>query len=396
MQKIIYILSIGLFLVGSLHAQTPITFEGNAQSVLNHAQVSATLTNHSLTRVSPIQPTIDENVLFIGDTAFKATKGYRSIVIPQNVVKIGKQVFAECSDLEVIYFKTPVPAPPECLATLGVKQLDSCTQITYKDVVYFANAVIKDTLFDGNSVGCDSIITVTLNVHSASESFDTVKRYIPNAFPFAYGDSNFNLSNDDVATYDRDVYFLNSLGCDSIVHLHITVLDTTTNPPDDPEDPQEIRAEIVVYLGQILALSNPDDLEELRTASYKWYFNNELLFGKTKNYIDVGNPIPAGTYKVVASWDGDFLERDSTFAQRPLNIQISPNPLYADEVLNISSKGKTVVRHEVYNLGGQKIATKLSGDAGNYKLHGFKSSGAYVLMLYFENGDVEVAKIMIK
>ncbi|UAY50815.1 sugar-binding protein [Ferruginibacter albus] len=85
---------------------------------------------------------------------------------------------------------------------------------------YSSGGSYKDTLV--NSVGCDSILTLNLTIKDTTTS-DTVVTKCSNQLPFVWNGNNYNTST--VAS----LHFTNSAGCDSIATLHFTVKDTTTS-----------------------------------------------------------------------------------------------------------------------------------------------------------------------
>ncbi len=477
-----------LLVVGGLSAQTPVTFSGNANGMLGSAEVSATLAGKNLTKDSLIKPVLDENILVIKDTAFKDTKGYRSIIISKNVVKMGKAVFAECHDLKVIYFKEP-DTTPICEPSFEHLYIDTCSQITYKGFVYKHDTLLRDTLI--NVGGCDSVVWLTLTINPDYSDVDTVWLYNSD-FPHDYGDSTF------LGGGDYDMYFRSVYGCDSVIHLHIGVLpdpppvcepsfeqvhldsckqvtykgfvyntntvlqDTLVNVGgcdsivlvtmtitpgysdtdtvwlynsdfsyaygdstffsggnydvsftsvygcdslihlhigvlSDPIPVDSIRAEIVVLLDQILALSNVDNQECLKTATYEWYRDDIQLSG-SKSYINVGKPVPAGDYKVIAIWGDEAeesLERTRTFDEVS-QTKASPNPVNLGEAVNIVVSQRVLTHYEVYGMSGQKESLKLIGNNGNYSLQGFKKRGTYIVKLFFDINEVEILKIIVQ
>lgn len=92
-----------------------------------------------------------------------------------------------------------------------------CTGQTYTvgTSSYDVSGVYFDTL--SSSIGCDSIVRLTLTVADILET--DLAPSICEGESFTVGSSTYN------QTGDFDDFFVTSTGCDSVVHLHLTVLD---------------------------------------------------------------------------------------------------------------------------------------------------------------------------
>lgn len=72
------------------------------------------------------------------------------------------------------------------------------------------------------STGCDSIITLHLNIYSGYTHTDTIS-ICENEFPLIYGDSIFNVGT---SSGDYQIIYTLPTGCDSIIHLNLNVHST--------------------------------------------------------------------------------------------------------------------------------------------------------------------------
>ena len=81
-----------------------------------------------------------------------------------------------------------------------------------------------DTVFLTNSVGCDSVTILKLTIKPTSVS-TTIISICPSALPYTWNGRSYNTNRTDT------VYLTNSLGCDSITILKLTVksISTSTN-----------------------------------------------------------------------------------------------------------------------------------------------------------------------
>ncbi|MBR1792285.1 MAG: SprB repeat-containing protein [Bacteroidales bacterium] len=80
-----------------------------------------------------------------------------------------------------------------------------------------SSATISRTLYDGNSVGCDSIVTLHLTINRSSSS-QFVRRACDS---YTWIDGNVYNESNDTATHT--IANGNAVGCDSVVHLHLTM-----------------------------------------------------------------------------------------------------------------------------------------------------------------------------
>ncbi len=329
--------------------------------------------------------------------------------------------------------------------SLGYLELDSCDQITYKSNTFFNDTTIVDTLV--SATGCDSLLIVRLTVLN---DFDTVKpnptgcdsvyyrgQYyysstvvdtlikvaacstLETAF-LTVNPSYFNSQNlqgTDSLEYLSTVYYRDTTltfshqstaGCDSIHKVTITI-DKSPEPPVD-----SIESEIVVYWHRVLAVPNRKNLPELREATYYWHKDGVLLPQSNKDWIEVGQPIPAGKYHVSIHYAGkEILYLERTF-DKPFGISAYPNPLNKSQELTVEGYGNRIKRIEIFDMNGvlQKLPIRANiGDGGpvgaqNFvplrtpqqtPLHiGFKTAGPYILQIHLDNQTIETVKIIVK
>ena len=86
------------------------------------------------------------------------------------------------------------------------------------------NSNRTDTVYLTNSVGCDSVTILKLTVKPTSTS-TTITSICPSALPYIWNGISYNTNRTDT------VYLINSVGCDSITILELTVksISTSTN-----------------------------------------------------------------------------------------------------------------------------------------------------------------------
>ncbi|MEK9620281.1 MAG: T9SS type A sorting domain-containing protein, partial [Flavobacteriales bacterium] len=211
--------------------------------------------------------------------------------------------------------------------------------------------------------GCDSLVTTTLTVNTASSSTDTHQA----ACDFTWIDGITYTASNSTATFITS----NALGCDSVV-----TLDLTINP-------------IIATIAQ-----NGNDIEATAsngTAPYYYEWNT----GETTATI---TPNVNGPYWVVVS-DADTCYSDTasfdvTFVSgtgiKTINdiLSIYPNPTNENVIISIDNYYGNI-KTEVFDLIGNKLQTtsKISISLRDY------SKGIYILKVTYGN-IVEEIKVI--
>jgi hypothetical protein len=175
--------------------------------------------------------------------------------------------------------------------------------------------------------------------------------------------------------------------------------------------PPIVESQIVVYWGRVLAVSNPQNLDELKFATYRWYKDGVLLPQSSGDWIEIGNPIPAGKYGVSVMYSNqEFLYLERIF-DRPFGAaSVFPNPLSVGETLtvethNCASLQTNIERIEILDVNGVLQKNQIRKNAGvivkaqhavPLQIDGFKTRGTYFLRILFDDHSVETLKIVVK
>ena len=205
-----------------------------------------------------------------------------------------------------------------------------------------ATGIYRDTL--PNSVGCDSIIELTLTVNPAIQENVQASICPGDTYPFA----NMNLTS--AGTY-RDTFVLN--GCDSIVALQLTILSNSQSSERFeicPGDTVICRNQVITQAGlyrdtipngngcdsivtcEVVILNNPSIFGFDQTACEG--DSVQLLVQGTTNYIwspstglscsDCPNPMTAASQSIVYLVSGDGCGNDRV--QTDVALTVNPNP----------------------------------------------------------------------
>ena len=151
--------------------------------------------------------------------------------------------------------------------------------------------------------------------------------------------------------------------------------------------------EIVISLGRLLAVRNANDYAILRTALYTWSRGNTTLPSK-RHYVEVGEPIPGGDYKVIITIDEEMpivLER--SFEQQ---AGAYPNPVAQYDVINIISENDAMEKCDLTDASGRVVKTRAVRTATGYQVEIPVGAGFYTLKLMDVQGNVSIHKIIVK
>lgn len=99
----------------------------------------------------------------------------------------------------------------------ALTEVTSCESYTwlYNGQTYFNDTIISDTIFNGNVNGCDSILTLYLNINNANSSNSSIVACESYTWPH-----NGQIYVSDTTVTDT---ILGAYGCDSIVMLNLTI-----------------------------------------------------------------------------------------------------------------------------------------------------------------------------
>jgi len=131
---------------------------------------------------------------------------------------------------DTVYLTNSVGCDSVTILKLTVKPTSSSTTITSicpSALPYFWNGISyntnkTDTVYLTNSVGCDSVTILKLTIKPTSASTSIIS-ICPSALPYTWNGRSYNTNRTDT------FYLTNSLGCDSITILKLTVKSTSTS-----------------------------------------------------------------------------------------------------------------------------------------------------------------------
>jgi len=310
---------------------------------------------------------------------------------------------------------------------IEVYQMDgnSTGQATPEDI-YVSNygdiytcGIFSGTVDFDPSANIDNL-TATTNINAFVQKLATCTNHVQLNESICDGDS-YQLGTQSLSSAGQFIEtFQNQAGCDSIVNLNLTILQTNTSTYNDTicEDDPYVFGTQTLYTGgqfveifqnqagcdsvvtlnlyaEVLPIANitmvGNDLQaNMGGNTYQWYFNGTAINGETNQ---IHTPTQNGDYTVdVISQRGCtktsilFTVEGLGLNTNNINFSVSPNP--SNGVFTIKSDAKFI--YKVYNaLGELTIESK----SNQINLSTYKT-GIYFLKVETTNGTVKTIKLI--
>ncbi len=249
---------------------------------------------------------------------------------------------------------------------------------TFNNQTLTQSGVYFDTL--STTTGCDSIVTLTLNVGSASAS--SVTQAICSGNSFDFNGQTYSQTGTYTATLS------NASGCDSVVTLNLTVSNTIQNNITQSIcsgesflfDGQQLTqggtytanytgsggcdSTVILNLSvnslpQPAIIQNGNNLSTGSFSSYQWFLNGQPLQGATTNSIVATQ---SGNYTVeVADGNGcsasssafNFTSVGIEKVDANWDVRIYPNP--ASSLLTVETNFSDIVTYTIEDVSGRKV-----------------------------------------
>ena len=250
----------------------------------------------------------------------------------------------------------------ECITTTSTDVHTACDSFTWTNGITYmtSNNVAMDTFV--NEAGCDSIVTLDLTILNSSSRTDV--QTACNIFTWTNGMTYTASNNTAMDT------FTNAAGCDSVVTLDLTIISndlTITNSDPVLEVSEQTGAEYQ----WLNCTENYAIIEGETQASFKARTNNEYAVEITNSgCIDTSScqAITLASVFESAIFDG---------------VSIYPNPNTG--LVNIDLGLLNNVNISVYDLTGAVIYTKRSIESGLFQFTLDAANGIYIVEITSNN-----------
>jgi hypothetical protein len=235
------------------------------------------------------------------------------------------------------------------------------------------SGTFEDTLVAGNSMGCDSIITINLTILDSTHSSispTSCDSYISPSGTYLYTASG---------TFSDTLFGGNSMGCDSIISVNLTIVNVDTS----------------------VTVATPTLTSTATVATYQWLdCNNNFapIPGETnQNFTALNN----GSYAVEVTQNGctdtsacyDIVGLESAENNFATQFKIFPNPTsgYVQLQFDAIQENLTIV---VRNVTGKVVLSKQFLNINNASIEIPGAKGFYIAELSKETGERVLVKIV--
>ena len=252
-------------------------------------------------------------------------------------------------------------------SSTGIDQQVACDNYTWIDGMTYNSSTSQPTHTLTNAAGCDSVVTLNLTILNSSTGTDTQAA----CGSYTWIDGNTYTSDNSTATFT----LTNAAGCDSVVTLDLTV--TTVNVS-------------VTQAGEVLTADEAG-------ATYQWIDceTNTSISGETnQTYTAIAN----GSYAVEVTKDGctdtsacstvsgiGIIENDFG-----TGLLLYPNPTNGNFSVDLGSQYQNV-NIRLMDLNGKLIESNSYNEGQIFNLKIEESAGVYLLQI-----DAEDKKAVIR
>jgi trimeric autotransporter adhesin len=241
----------------------------------------------------------------------------------------------------------------------------SCNSYTWLGNTYTISGTYKDTFI--NTVGCDSIVTLNLTINNSN--LNTITQSACNSYTW--------LGNIYTTTGIYKDTFINATGCDSIVSLNLTITD-----PNDS-----------------IALNNTTLTSLANNATYQWVScptYSPIAGANSKTYTAVAN----GDYACIVTQNGCI---DTSLCEtvtiiglnnnhNTFSLNVYPNP--TSNTLIIENPSLSFLKFEIQTTLGQKIIDGQLSQSINKLEISQLPAGVYLLKVINTLGKQEFIKVV--
>jgi len=277
--------------------------------------------------------------------------------------------------------------PTECDTLFFENEITTCDSIIWYNRKLNIPGVYRHTAVGNNE--CDSVFILTLNLRYSTHSYDSAEA----SRTYIWQGTNYLQSGN----YTHRLRDANTVGCDSILHLHLALLNGQPIP------------HIRCYDRRLLVVDhypNGEDGERADYVAYRWYLNGHLIAMATNDYytefVDGEHKKLTGCFYVeVSAGDGFWVKSNEICIEpdkgtgEPTTMEIFPNPTTSNSTITIIlDNTKENDKLEIYDIQGRRT-TSIPAKAGENHMTVPDASGTYSVVLRTEDKTI-VKKLIVR
>ena len=271
-------------------------------------------------------------------------------------------------------------------ATSGTDTQTHCDSYTWIDGITYTESNNTATYVLSNSLGCDSIVTLNLSILNASAGVEVDNQL--HCYNYTWVDGNVYNSSNNTATYT----YTNSVGCDSVVTLNL-IISESSNSVDT-----QVHCDSFTWLDGITYTESNNSATFISYQHEKWNLANGdtsqwLTFDSSTNEItqdgDAVKIIGDGS----SIFGGRILLNENTLIE---NLTLGQNYLLTAKVKTSSSVGLTV--NDGLNTNSELAVVVESTDYTliNFPFVAYSETSAFLyLTMFSENETAHIKDISV-
>ena len=276
--------------------------------------------------------------------------------------------------------------PTECDTTFLESEITTCDSMVWHGRILNSSGTYKHLAIGHNE--CDSIFILNLNIRYSANSYDSAEA----SRHFFWQGSNYTQSGN----YTYMIRDVAASGCDSILHLHLALLNDAPIP------------HIRCHDRRLLVVDHYPEGEEGPRAdytAYRWFRNGQLIATATSDFyvefVDGVHQNLSGCFYVEVSAGNGFWVKSNIIciepgkqASEPATMLIHPNPTTPKYIITITLNNiDEYDTLELYDIHGRLLKKEQAHNGDNYIIAP-DNSGTYSVVFRGQQNTI-VKKIIV-
>jgi hypothetical protein len=220
----------------------------------------------------------------------------------------------------------------------------ACESFTFGDSTYINSGTYSDTLMAMAANGCDSVVTLDLTINNSNTGTDTQTA----CDSYTWIDGNTYTESNTTATHT----LTNVAGCDSVVTLDLTILESTSSTFSWTDQESIIWNSLIIdesidttitlinTVGCDSVINISITIEELTNIDDSYNFNANIYPNPTKNTATIKSK-ELGNYKVLNAYGKVILKGEKTSLNQEIDLSEFSNGLY---LIRLNGKTHLIIK----------------------------------------------------